>query len=393
MDKLLCNEIRVWRRLEHINVLPLYGTVSNFGPCVSMVCPWQENGNLNQFLEMNPTLASHGRYRILLGVLSGLLYLHSCSVIHGDLTGSNVLLGEPNTVVLSDFGLSTLLSESGTLSHSVSTSVGGRGAVRWAAPEIVIASDDNTIRRPDKSSDTYSFGSITLQALSGHIPYHHLRSDVCVILHLSKGIKPPRPLQPPIKDEIWGLIQNCWDDEPQRRPELTTIERGIQALYVTDGPGAESIMHEGVAPGRPLSCVPDEKVDGPANDSNHHSAAMGPSIFRRLTMRRITSPWAWVPRVLSKMTRQRGSMEMATLKDTNPGLLPGTGTVRQQIGTPDYQGWLRKLDNNSEECWKARFFVLKNSHLYYLRSDSPKVSVIKPRPPRRANEISLLIGK
>ncbi|KAF8868037.1 hypothetical protein BD779DRAFT_1768003, partial [Infundibulicybe gibba] len=58
--------------------------------------------------------------------------------------------------------------------------------------EIVIASDDNTIRRPDKSSDTYSFGSITLQALSGHIPYHHLRSDVCVILHLSKGIKPPR---------------------------------------------------------------------------------------------------------------------------------------------------------------------------------------------------------
>ncbi|KAF8868038.1 kinase-like domain-containing protein [Infundibulicybe gibba] len=87
MDKLLCNEIRVWRRLEHINVLPLYGTVSNFGPCVSMVCPWQENGNLNQFLEMNPTLASHGRYRILLGVLSGLLYLHSCSVIHGDLTG------------------------------------------------------------------------------------------------------------------------------------------------------------------------------------------------------------------------------------------------------------------------------------------------------------------
>ncbi|KAF8868036.1 hypothetical protein BD779DRAFT_1482493 [Infundibulicybe gibba] len=135
-------------------------------------------------------------------------------------------------------------------------------------------------------------------------------------------------------------------------------------------------MHEGVAPGRPLHAYQMKRSTSP-NDSNHHSAAMGPSIFRRLIMRRITSPWAWVPRVLSKMTRQRGSMEMATLKNTNPGLLPGTGTVRQQIGTPDYQGWLRKLDNNSEECWKARFFVLKNSHLYYLRSDSPKENSLK----------------
>lgn len=36
--------------LKHPQVLPLYGVVSDFGPYPSMVCPWMEKGNLNDFL-------------------------------------------------------------------------------------------------------------------------------------------------------------------------------------------------------------------------------------------------------------------------------------------------------------------------------------------------------
>ena len=42
--------MKVWKCLEHNNILPLYGTASDFGPYTSFVCPWMENGNLTQYL-------------------------------------------------------------------------------------------------------------------------------------------------------------------------------------------------------------------------------------------------------------------------------------------------------------------------------------------------------
>ena len=47
----LRNEFCTWRSLVHENVLPLFGACSDFGPFISMVCPWVQNGNLNKYLE------------------------------------------------------------------------------------------------------------------------------------------------------------------------------------------------------------------------------------------------------------------------------------------------------------------------------------------------------
>lgn len=46
----LRREIRLWQRLKHENILPLYGTTSGFGLNKSMVCLWAENGCLNEYL-------------------------------------------------------------------------------------------------------------------------------------------------------------------------------------------------------------------------------------------------------------------------------------------------------------------------------------------------------
>ncbi|KAF8890900.1 hypothetical protein BD779DRAFT_1468994 [Infundibulicybe gibba] len=76
MEKILHNELRVWRQLRHPHILPLYGTTS-FGPRIAMVCPWKEGGNLSKFLGENVALGPIKRYQIrnqLLGILSGLLY-------------------------------------------------------------------------------------------------------------------------------------------------------------------------------------------------------------------------------------------------------------------------------------------------------------------------------
>lgn len=38
-------------KLQHPNVVPLFGTTSGFGPFPAMVCPWLDNGPLSSYLE------------------------------------------------------------------------------------------------------------------------------------------------------------------------------------------------------------------------------------------------------------------------------------------------------------------------------------------------------
>jgi len=64
--KRLRRELKVWQRLNHDNVLPLYGTTSDFGPYSSMVCPWADNGSLSKYLEKHgTTLTSRERFGIV----------------------------------------------------------------------------------------------------------------------------------------------------------------------------------------------------------------------------------------------------------------------------------------------------------------------------------------
>ena len=50
------------------------------------------------------------------------------------------------------------------------------------------------------------------------------------------------------------------------------------------------------------------------------------------------------------------------------GTVPGSALALQQIGTPDFSGFLKKRGERYG-TWKTRFFVLKGAHLYYLKNE------------------------
>ena len=69
----------------------------------------------------------------------------------------NVLICTQGRAHLADFGLSMLLTEPSTLSHSLTESA------QWAAPELIEPPTDNSINPWDLlsfQSDMYSFGSV-----------------------------------------------------------------------------------------------------------------------------------------------------------------------------------------------------------------------------------------
>ncbi|KAJ7325546.1 kinase-like protein [Mycena albidolilacea] len=235
MKKRLARELSVWKRLDHKNVLKLIGTVSDFGPYDSMVCPWLEQGSVSKYMERRGDLLSTtDRLQLLCEVADGLNYLHENLIVHGDLTGSNILIDDEGKAKLCDFGLSSIVVEfCGT--SSLTSCIGG--AVRWADPSLYSLRADNSDEAAQEPpaltprSDIYSFGSVTLEILSGRIPYFYIKGDAQVVIEIHKGNKPRRPAQAFVTDAQWGFIQRCWAADAAERPDAEEVGRAMRALH------------------------------------------------------------------------------------------------------------------------------------------------------------------
>ncbi|KAH8113353.1 kinase-like domain-containing protein, partial [Phellopilus nigrolimitatus] len=91
VNKMLRAEIRIWHALDHPNIIKLLGTSRGFSPYTSMILPWLANGSLPSFLKRHKSLIYPERLRLAREVATGLAYLHSHAIIHGDLTGVSII--------------------------------------------------------------------------------------------------------------------------------------------------------------------------------------------------------------------------------------------------------------------------------------------------------------
>ncbi|KAL5530598.1 hypothetical protein ACEPAF_6856 [Sanghuangporus sanghuang] len=223
INKMLRAEIRVWHGLDHPNIVRLLGTCKGFSPYSSMILPWFANGSLSSFLHKHKSLIYGERLRLIREVASGLAYLHSHAIIHGDLTGANVLIDNDHRACLSDFGLSVLARDFDLPSMSRFTS-GVGGSVRWTAPELYTF-EGATPPRLTLHSDVYSFGSVAYEIISGEMPYSGIQNEMEVLLnYVVAGTPPERPTGGnTVEDEHWDAISRCWAKEPQTRPSSKTL--------------------------------------------------------------------------------------------------------------------------------------------------------------------------
>ncbi|KAF7979509.1 hypothetical protein HWV62_42072 [Athelia sp. TMB] len=227
----LARELAIWKELKHENIVPLLGTITGFSPYKSpgMVSPWMENGNITDY-QRTKNLTVRARLQILCDISAGLEYLHSKNIIHGDLTGTNILIDENEKACLTGFGLFTIKAEHGGTTYWSSTLGGG---MRYRAPELLPPLDSDKLLdfKPvvTLACDIYSMGSIILQnqMLSGTVPYKELRSDVYVLLTLAHGIKPKRPKNLILTDSYWNFIDKCWAKAPDDRPKAGEVNEAL----------------------------------------------------------------------------------------------------------------------------------------------------------------------
>ncbi|XP_027522505.1 tyrosine-protein kinase Fes/Fps isoform X2 [Corapipo altera] len=211
-------EARILKQYRHPNIVRLIGVCTQKQP-IYIVMELVQGGDFLSFLRSEgPHLRVKELVRMTENAAAGMEYLESKHCIHRDLAARNCLVTERNTLKISDFGMSREEED------GIYASTGGMKQipVKWTAPEAL------NYGRYSSESDVWSFGILLWEAFSlGAIPYANL-SNQQTREAVEQGVRLDRPEQCP--EEVYQLMQRCWEYDPHKRPSFSTIHQDLIAI-------------------------------------------------------------------------------------------------------------------------------------------------------------------
>ncbi|CEL58796.1 Serine/threonine-protein kinase HT1 OS=Arabidopsis thaliana GN=HT1 PE=1 SV=1 [Rhizoctonia solani AG-1 IB] len=216
--KAAAQELLDWLQLKHDNVVPLLGVASFHGQ-PSLVSPWMNCG----LVDFRRSQSSFDWLKMCKQLSSAIAYLHSRSVVHGDIRAQNILVSDDGNAKVAGFGNSVL-------QEFTSPYRGGDSftalSMRWTAPEILEGSTSKS-----QEADTYALGMTILEITTGRVPFDDIRSDHEVILKAMARSIPSRPSELDSLDQLWALLIQCWSSDSKARPKADQVLNVLENIY------------------------------------------------------------------------------------------------------------------------------------------------------------------
>ncbi|KAL3751333.1 hypothetical protein ACJRO7_012194 [Eucalyptus globulus] len=158
--KQFLNEVEILTRLQHKNLVSLYGCTSGHSRELLLVYEYISNGTVadhihGQRANSSTTLPWKIRMGIAIQTATALAYLHASDTVHRDVKTNNILLDKNFGVKVADFGLSRLFPND--VSH---ISTAPQGTPGYVDPEY------HRCYQLTEKSDVYSFGVVLIELVS-----------------------------------------------------------------------------------------------------------------------------------------------------------------------------------------------------------------------------------
>ncbi|RLV93941.1 Serine/threonine-protein kinase psk1 [Spathaspora sp. JA1] len=152
------NEKNILKMVNHANIVKLYYAFQDNNK-VYLILEYLDGGELFHHLALEKFMTEKNASYYIAQMILALRYLHvNLKVIYRDLKPENCMLNSSGNLVLTDFGLSKVSSESDT-THSMT------GTAQYMAPEVLQGEPY------DYSVDWWSLGCVAFDLLTGSPPY------------------------------------------------------------------------------------------------------------------------------------------------------------------------------------------------------------------------------
>ena len=211
-------EARFLEMLKHPHILPIID-MSFHEDIPYLVTEYASSGSLrNRLNQRLPHLLSmEESLKVLLQIGQALLYAHQLQIIHRDLKPENILFNSQGDALLTDFGISTMLSTASI------KNVDNDGTPAYMAPEQF----RGTI---SKESDQYALGCIAYELFTGHTPFTAPDFFALGFKHLMELPLDPLVHTPQLPVHIsQAILKALAKDRTNRYPDVWAF---IQALEV-----------------------------------------------------------------------------------------------------------------------------------------------------------------
>ncbi|KAJ0069737.1 hypothetical protein NL108_012373, partial [Boleophthalmus pectinirostris] len=141
---------------------------------------------------------------------------------------------------LADFGLSKVSMSAVVKERSFQD--GPQGTFAYMPPEAF-----KILYKPVRAFDTYSYGILLWAIFTGKEPYQGAMYSL-VELRIPEGDRPPCEdllnLQVEGITDVVGLMKNCWDMNPDKRPHFKDCLKITERLFLRHSSGIQQTVNE-----------------------------------------------------------------------------------------------------------------------------------------------------
>lgn len=239
--------------LDHTNILRCHTlVVDDANGLYFLVLKYLTGGTLRERLQEGQPWGVMDALDVLGPVAEALDYAHSVSrpVVHRDLKPENIMFGDDKRVVVTDFGLSRLLTpdtgvtnQLSSLSLSVNPWV---GTPPYTSPEQALG------RPAGPAADVYALCTIAYEMLAGDLPFMGENPQETLVQIATEPAPPPSQRNPDMDPRVERVLLKGLSKRPEDRFATASdfVEALAQAAYVTRrGPVFFTLFVEGTPVG------------------------------------------------------------------------------------------------------------------------------------------------
>ncbi len=226
-------EINGISSLEHQNILPVFD-YGKYDGLAYLVMPYISGGTLQRTLEQEGPLRLSKIVNYLDQMAAALDYAHKQGVLHLDLKPDNVLMTADDRLLLTDFGLVKIVTESQISRMRLLMAGTAVGLLNYMAPEQVMGDV------VDMRADLYSLGVMLYQMATGQTPFQGTPLQIAT-QHVQTAPPSPRLLREDLPQAAEQVILQALAKRPlDRHADVRDLASAFRVALTSAGSLSES---------------------------------------------------------------------------------------------------------------------------------------------------------